>query len=181
MIRRPPRSTLFPYTTLFRSRGPEQLSFEGVGPDVIVTDPRGIDETPHHQRDTPNRASLPSILLQEHAERSLGDSFDQPAEASLQLGGLAGPRVPYCVVGLARCGHLRVAQLDRPPIDHAGRARRALYEHRRGPAGFDAAAESGAAHLGRFRFPRFRSAAATACTVQGRSASTSSRRSAGTW
>src|SRR3712207_8884445 len=24
MIRRPPRSTLFPYTTLFRSRGPEQ-------------------------------------------------------------------------------------------------------------------------------------------------------------
>src|SRR5213596_2950251 len=69
-------------------RGPEQLSFEGVGPDVIVTDPRGIDETPHHQRDTPNRASLPAVLLQEHAERSLGDSFDQPAEASLQLGGL---------------------------------------------------------------------------------------------
>src|SRR2546422_7242301 len=27
MIRRPPRSTLFPYTTLFRSRGPHQLSF----------------------------------------------------------------------------------------------------------------------------------------------------------
>src|SRR6266699_5932004 len=24
MIRRPPRSTLFPYTTLFRSRGPEE-------------------------------------------------------------------------------------------------------------------------------------------------------------
>ena len=26
MIRRPPRSTLFPYTTLFRSRGPMKLS-----------------------------------------------------------------------------------------------------------------------------------------------------------
>src|SRR3712207_8639770 len=25
MIRRPPRSTLFPYTTLFRSQGPERL------------------------------------------------------------------------------------------------------------------------------------------------------------
>src|SRR2546425_8539761 len=66
MIRRPPRSTLFPYTTLFRSRGPEQLSFEGVGPDVIVTDPRGIDETPHHQRDAPDRASLPAIRSEEH-------------------------------------------------------------------------------------------------------------------
>src|SRR2546430_13892526 len=29
MIRRPPRSTLFPYTTLFRSR------FPGLGPDLI--------------------------------------------------------------------------------------------------------------------------------------------------
>src|SRR5437870_8201328 len=27
MIRRPPRSTLFPYTTLFRSRGCDRLSF----------------------------------------------------------------------------------------------------------------------------------------------------------
>src|SRR3712207_7216624 len=26
MIRRPPRSTLFPYTTLFRSRGPERAA-----------------------------------------------------------------------------------------------------------------------------------------------------------
>src|SRR5258708_24079252 len=32
MIRRPPRSTLFPYTTLFRSRGavdPERIAFPG--------------------------------------------------------------------------------------------------------------------------------------------------------
>src|SRR3712207_8646139 len=28
MIRRPPRSTLFPYTTLFRSRHPEELLIE---------------------------------------------------------------------------------------------------------------------------------------------------------
>src|SRR3712207_7333741 len=31
MIRRPPRSTLFPYTTLFRSRAPEQRHRPGVG------------------------------------------------------------------------------------------------------------------------------------------------------
>src|SRR5438034_3247038 len=29
MVRRPPRSTLFPYTTLFRSRGPGQQSAGG--------------------------------------------------------------------------------------------------------------------------------------------------------
>src|SRR3712207_8721885 len=31
MIRRPPRSTLFPYTTLFRSRGPAGLHPDAVG------------------------------------------------------------------------------------------------------------------------------------------------------
>src|SRR2546430_9522742 len=35
MIRRPPRSTLFPYTTLFRSRALYQNAF------VIVPDPQG--------------------------------------------------------------------------------------------------------------------------------------------
>src|SRR3712207_7792451 len=29
MIRRPPRSTLFPYTTLFRSHGPEEIPLVG--------------------------------------------------------------------------------------------------------------------------------------------------------
>src|SRR3712207_8863510 len=31
MIRRPPRSTLFPYTTLFRSQGDERQAAAGVG------------------------------------------------------------------------------------------------------------------------------------------------------
>src|SRR5258706_15323744 len=35
MIRRPPRSTLFPYTTLFRSPGPNQLHV--TRDDVLVT------------------------------------------------------------------------------------------------------------------------------------------------
>src|SRR5258705_3233830 len=40
MIRRPPRSTLFPYTTLFRSlvvRAPEDSSLAVKGGDVILT------------------------------------------------------------------------------------------------------------------------------------------------
>src|SRR5688572_31073522 len=46
MIRRPPRSTLFPYTTLFRSRGPRRFGFDGgVGeePDEVHDDGRGAD------------------------------------------------------------------------------------------------------------------------------------------
>src|SRR3712207_7826285 len=43
MIRRPPRSTLFPYTTLFRSLArevspPEPVIFEGEGPRVVAID-----------------------------------------------------------------------------------------------------------------------------------------------
>src|SRR5438876_8025849 len=38
MIRRPPRSTLFPYTTLFRSRSPRRLP------------PRGSPWRPSHRR-----------------------------------------------------------------------------------------------------------------------------------
>src|SRR2546422_9423439 len=36
MIRRPPRSTLFPYTTLFRSQRAEQVAAEGVGLRAIA-------------------------------------------------------------------------------------------------------------------------------------------------
>src|SRR2546430_7730529 len=34
MIRRPPRSTLFPYTTLFRSRGPRRRTPVGARPAI---------------------------------------------------------------------------------------------------------------------------------------------------
>src|SRR2546422_6330753 len=54
MIRRPPRSTLFPYTTLFRSRlddlageaAPEDpllAEIEAMGPDGRVRDPRQLE------------------------------------------------------------------------------------------------------------------------------------------
>src|SRR2546427_8763873 len=46
MIRRPPRSTLFPYTTLFRSVfapvGEPHLDFLGVGDDVVVGHHRAV-------------------------------------------------------------------------------------------------------------------------------------------
>src|SRR5256885_1450636 len=41
MIRRPPRSTLFPYTTLFRSSIPAGFTVQGVATDVAVYVPGG--------------------------------------------------------------------------------------------------------------------------------------------
>src|SRR5256886_4463499 len=49
MIRRPPRSTLFPYTTLFRSLGHARLAAGmGFGPDrvLLVEDGTAIEVTP---------------------------------------------------------------------------------------------------------------------------------------
>src|SRR3712207_9116055 len=40
MIRRPPRSTLFPYTTLFRSRGPARA--RGAAAQLTQPTPRGV-------------------------------------------------------------------------------------------------------------------------------------------
>src|SRR6266481_7891817 len=73
MIRRPPRSTLFPYTTLFRSRLPHPLLFllvlpagQVLRPEVGGEDDDGVAEV--------DRAALavgqPSVVedLQQHVE-----------------------------------------------------------------------------------------------------------------
>src|SRR3712207_2896666 len=44
MIRRPPRSTLFPYTTLFRSEAAKQLSDSGA--KFLVTVPQLLEKAP---------------------------------------------------------------------------------------------------------------------------------------
>src|SRR3989454_9789762 len=49
MIRRPPRSTLFPYTTLFRSRGVPDLGFEAerLGRLAVAAGLRGVVASGH--------------------------------------------------------------------------------------------------------------------------------------
>src|SRR2546426_3122607 len=42
MIRRPPRSTLFPYTTLFRSRSSYRLPFDGSDQQLYGMDDRDV-------------------------------------------------------------------------------------------------------------------------------------------
>src|SRR2546430_13602673 len=53
MIRRPPRSTLFPYTTLFRSLGGRQRRGDEQRPTVPVRDDRHLraDEIAHSLRE----------------------------------------------------------------------------------------------------------------------------------
>src|SRR5574341_299141 len=57
MIRRPPRSTLFPYTTLFRSQRPLHLRFELAG-DSFQETLNGLDNA----KATSGRALLTTVL-----------------------------------------------------------------------------------------------------------------------
>src|SRR5258708_10881876 len=59
MIRRPPRSTLFPYTTLFRSRSPSAASADQAPPGWPECRP--LDATAH-----PRRCAQPSSRSEEH-------------------------------------------------------------------------------------------------------------------
>src|SRR6202012_6279191 len=65
MIRRPPRSTLFPYTTLFRS---DRIVF-GVGDaiaiDVLVFDVAGLDRSEEHTSELQSHSDLVCRLLLE--------------------------------------------------------------------------------------------------------------------
>src|SRR2546425_9668001 len=68
MIRRPPRSTLFPYTTLFRSRRGEEdhvaRRLRGVGPHPPLQPvPAGGRVAPPLTRFTPGRAGLAVAVL----------------------------------------------------------------------------------------------------------------------
>src|SRR2546429_9033995 len=74
MIRRPPRSTLFPYTTLFRSRKEPSGSKASArkGPDRLELDPTDI---------TGNR-ELPKVLYIVPWKRSdLGDLLGKPVNS----------------------------------------------------------------------------------------------------
>src|SRR5258708_25069375 len=57
MIRRPPRSTLFPYTTLFRSHEPQEHSL------IRVPDQRHIATDIHHTRNELEHDLQPSPIL----------------------------------------------------------------------------------------------------------------------
>src|SRR3712207_8731780 len=73
MIRRPPRSTLFPYTTLFRSRDPRRL-VEG---RVVLADPRPGEQLGEHL--LVHRGVLPHVQPAQ-VEAEDRDGLPQPGE-----------------------------------------------------------------------------------------------------
>src|SRR5260221_1793000 len=52
MIRRPPRSTLFPYTTLFRSQGLRHIAEEGVAGQLLDFPGRRTEAGPRSEEHT---------------------------------------------------------------------------------------------------------------------------------
>src|SRR2546427_7394411 len=82
MIRRPPRSTLFPYTTLFRS-GVEQRAEEGAEEHHLGEDEpdhphpeRAIDRSEEHTSELQSQSNLVCRLL---LEKKKDDGMTQPA------------------------------------------------------------------------------------------------------
>src|SRR5439155_6638763 len=81
MIRRPPRSTLFPYTTLFRSQCPDQGDETGGGPPAArpgaVPRARGVRGTApgrseEHTSELQSRGHLVCRLLLEKKKNQFG-------------------------------------------------------------------------------------------------------------
>src|ERR1044071_10090335 len=56
MIRRPPRSTLFPYTTLFRSVDVQRRAGRAQGPDDVV--PLAVDRSEEHTSELQSRVDI---------------------------------------------------------------------------------------------------------------------------
>src|SRR3712207_7393791 len=52
MIRRPPRSTLFPYTTLFRSELLLEAGFSELGPDEVPSSPHLVLDSAQYMAET---------------------------------------------------------------------------------------------------------------------------------
>src|SRR3712207_6849462 len=74
MIRRPPRSTLFPYTTLFRSRGASPRRSEEVAGRGARADTPQLEAAPPEARE-PSGTS--SAVAQREGEDEADDSADR--------------------------------------------------------------------------------------------------------
>src|SRR2546429_6861537 len=95
MIRRPPRSTLFPYTTLFRSRGKTPFALQALAPT-----PNRITFTRfsrvHHLRSEEHTSELQSRL---HLVcRLLLEKNNSNTPTSIQTTPTPAPSLPLCTV-----------------------------------------------------------------------------------
>src|SRR5256886_2954356 len=81
MIRRPPRSTLFPYTTLFRSYGFGTAALVAIGCDMarqchLNTCPTGVaTRSEEHTSELQSQSNIVCRLLLEKKKNTDGDGF----------------------------------------------------------------------------------------------------------
>src|SRR2546429_6518879 len=97
MIRRPPRSTLFPYTTLFRSRGRRHLrspAARGSGP--AARSPAPCARSEEHTSELQSRLHLVCRLLLEKKQK-----FEMKTEAVLARLTTVSPAATGVHVGLS--------------------------------------------------------------------------------
>src|SRR5438445_11455886 len=103
MIRRPPRSTLFPYTTLFRSHGKEQweTAFDALSEGIAVVDDHGCIRRANRALAAMLGASIPAVIGCDLGEALLGPS---PALLELLVAAREGNRVQPAVLRSATLG-----------------------------------------------------------------------------
>src|SRR6266849_10655299 len=83
MIRRPPRSTLFPYTTLFRSLGAHVDSSGGLHLSFERAQAMGAERSEEHTSELQSRVELVCRLLLEQKKNDR-DVRTEPVEESVQ-------------------------------------------------------------------------------------------------
>src|SRR2546425_5673205 len=79
MIRRPPRSTLFPYTTLFRSQDAQTLPTVRPDGGELTLDDQGVDQSPER----PQRQTIRHAVLHPRS-RSLFEERSEEHTSELQ-------------------------------------------------------------------------------------------------
>src|SRR2546427_3496961 len=84
MIRRPPRSTLFPYTTLFRSRRSTSGGIEVVIPEIHVhAVARGSGGSPQLARGEAHAVTVLGLLVARHGMRSEEHTSELQSQSNL--------------------------------------------------------------------------------------------------
>src|SRR2546427_8810870 len=92
MIRRPPRSTLFPYTTLFRSENQDQEGTPGTGLEPVsatlkecrltISRPRGPLRSEEHTSELQSQSNLVCRLLLEKKKTVISATTSQRSARS---------------------------------------------------------------------------------------------------
>src|SRR2546422_4365890 len=100
MIRRPPRSTLFPYTTLFRSLWTKAVVNSAINPVTAIARVRNRDvlKTPRseeHTSELQSRLHLVCRLLLEKKKQNAAPTRPQLASAEPDAGGARYSYIDY--------------------------------------------------------------------------------------